>query len=257
MNDIVRKEGLTEVKVWDWPLRVLHWTNAGLIIFLILSMVGYEILEELGAGKAIRKPIKEIHAYVGHVLAVTLILRIIWGFVGNKYAQWSDIIPYKKERWINAFKNLGWVFGGLKGKPPVEKGHNSLASMLYVPLFAVLIMQVFSGVILSGEEFGTFPGSVLAGKSVETGVAYADDDEKHEKANGAAAVEGEGAKHGHGEESPLVEAMEEVHEVGYGFLLFFIAAHLAGLILHEIGERRGLLSSMISGSKYYEKDEVN
>ena len=54
----------------------------------------------------------------------------------------------------------------------------------------------------------------------------------------------------------MIEVAEELHELGLWFMLFFIAAHLAGLVLHEIGERRGLFSSMINGRKYYGKDEL-
>ncbi|MBI5599565.1 MAG: hypothetical protein HY890_07480 [Deltaproteobacteria bacterium] len=59
-----------------------------------------------------------------------------------------------------------------------------------------------------------------------------------------------------GEEGGLTEAFEEIHEFGLWFIIFHIAARLTGLVLHEIGERRGLLSSMVHGRKYYRGGEA-
>ncbi len=232
-----RRRGLVEVKVWDWQLRVLHWTIALLVITLLLLIVCYEWLEDMGIEEDSLEPLLKTHAYIGHILAVAFILRIVWGFAGNRYARWSDIIGLK---WSDIWGHIRWILGGLKGLPPVNIGHNPLASLFYIALFMVLTTQVISGIILAGEEFKMFPGNLIVKQGFVThaGTAIAHGDENEE------------------EEEGIEEVFEEVHEFGFYFIIFYLVAHLTGLVLHEVGERRGLFSSMINGSKYYHEEEL-
>ena len=39
------------VDVWDWPTRILHWLNAGIVIALIVLILGAEWMEELGVAR--------------------------------------------------------------------------------------------------------------------------------------------------------------------------------------------------------------
>ncbi|MEK7880881.1 MAG: cytochrome b/b6 domain-containing protein [Deltaproteobacteria bacterium] len=254
------KENISEVCVWDWQTRALHWINALLVISLMILAIGFEWMEELGATKAMRKPVKEIHAYIGYVFVVTFLLRIIWGFIGNSYARWSDTLPLSGKKWKEAFSNLRWVLGGLKGTPPVEVGHNPLASIAYAALFIVLVSQATTGLALSGKEFGMFPGTMIVAKENKVAeaapVVVPENGKEENKEDGREGIASGVKKEGEKEEDVMMEVAEELHEFGLWFMLFFIAAHLAGLVLHEIGERRGLFSSMINGRKYYGKDEL-
>ncbi len=233
------RKGLVEVRVWDWQLRILHWTIALLVISLILLILGHEWLEEMGIEEDSLEPLLETHAYIGHILAVAFILRIVWGFVGNRYARWHDIIGLK---WSDIWGHIRWILGGLKGVPPVSIGHNPLASLFYIPLFVVLTTQVISGVILAGEEFKMFPGNLIVENKIvtHTGEALAHGNEADEE-----------------EEKGIEEFFEEIHQFGFYFIIFYLVAHLTGLVLHEIGERRGLFSSMINGRKYYRQEELD
>lgn len=214
------------VDVWDVPTRVLHWLNALLILSLILIMLGNEGMEILGVKKKFREPVKELHAYIGHLFVITLTLRIIWGFVGNRFARWSDIIPYKAESWKAAWVNLRWYVSRFKGQSSRSVGHDPLASLIYTALFIVLIAQAVTGLLMAGIEFDLFPGTLF------TGVG--------------AKAELKGLMHG----------LEEVHEFGMLFMFFFIAAHLIGLVVHEVVEKKGLFSSMIHGKKYLPPGEA-
>ena len=80
-------------RVWDAPTRWFHWINAVCVVALVV--VGYLILN----GRALEIPrtsslkLKTIHTWVGYVFAANLLLRIVWGFVGNRYARWRAILP--------------------------------------------------------------------------------------------------------------------------------------------------------------------
>jgi len=214
------------VSIWDWQTRVLHWINAMLVITLILLALSVEGLEFLGVEKSIRKSVKVLHAYIGYILVFTIFLRILWGFWGNKFARWKDIIPYKEERWYAIGGHLRWYLNGLKGKPPIAIGHNPLASLFYIAIFLVLISQSITGLLLAGLEFNLFPASILFGGF------------------GGDAKESIG------------DVLGEIHEFGLWFLIIYIFAHISGVIIHEVKEKSGLFSSMIHGRKYFPKDRI-
>lgn len=211
--------------VWDWQTRVLHWVNALLVIALALLILGVEGMEKIGIEKALRRPVKELHSYLGHVFAVTLFLRIIWGFAGNRYARWPDMLPFGKEGRKAIGRNIRWYLSGFRGGAARVAGHDPLASLFYIALFIVLISQAVTGILLSGADFHTFPGTIFTGGMSE------------------AAVE------------KLEHSLEEVHEFGLPFILFFLAAHITGLVVHEVKEKTGLLSSMVHGKKYFKKED--
>jgi Ni/Fe-hydrogenase 1 B-type cytochrome subunit len=112
----------------------LHWANAILIITLALLALSTDDMKLLGVEKPIRRPVKEIHAYRGYVFIFTLTLRIFWGFIGNQYARWSDIIPYTK-KWRDIVGNIKWYFSGFKVQATAVIGHNPLASLFYILFF--------------------------------------------------------------------------------------------------------------------------
>lgn len=222
MNSSDKERILTEV--WDWPIRILHWVNAALVVTLVLLMLGKEGMEILGVEKALRAPVKKLHAYVGHLFVITFLLRVLWGFIGNEYSRWLDIIPYNKERWRSIGHNIKWYLSGFRGRAAHAVGHDPLASLFYIVLFIVLTSQMITGVILSGAEFKTFPGNIIVA------------------AIGQDAIKG------------LSETLEGVHVLGFFYILFFICAHVGGLVVHEIREKTGLFSSMIHGRKYFRKE---
>lgn len=218
------------VKTWDVQTRVLHWLNALIVIALALFALTMWKVESLGlpdeVSEMLMAILKKTHTYLGYFLAMTFTLRLILGFVGSRYARFSDMISFKKEHWRAIAGNIKWYLSGFKGDPPVAIGHNPLASLFYIPLFVVLISQVISGVILAGLEYEIFPGTFIMEKYGLEGV----------DAWGMAA--------------------ERAHVLGLYFILLFFLAHMAGLVVHEIGERCGLFSSMINGRKYFKKESI-
>lgn len=61
----------------------------------------------------------------------------------------------------------------------------------------------------------------------------------------------------HGESHESVPMwLVDVHAVGAFIIILFLLAHLGALALHDIVERRGLASSMISGYKFFSDSEI-
>ncbi len=210
--------------VWDRQTRILHWINALLIITLALLMIGKAGMEFLGVERSLRLPVKRLHAYIGYVFVFTFSLRVFWGFMGNTYARWTDMIPHRKEHLRAIWRNLRWYLSGFKGSPARAVGHDPSAAVFYAALFLILLSQSVTGLILSGTEFKMYPAFFFM-KSMSVS-----------------------ARQSFG--NPLGDA----HEFGFWFIILFLAAHLTGLVVHEVKEKTGLLSSMIHGKKYFPKD---
>lgn len=215
---------MVAVKVWDWETRILHWINAALIIALMILALGNEALHDLGVKKAMRKEIWHWHVYVGYALIFSFFLRLIWGFFGNRYARWTDINPFTRDKLGYIAHKIKWYLGRGRGDLPKYLGHDPLGSLFYISVFIVILLSLSTGIILAGVELHLAPW-----KGFFSGYSHA----AREMIEGAA---------------------EEVHEFGLYFIIFFLFAHLGAIIVHEVKERSGLLSSMVHGSKYIPKD---
>ncbi|MFA9461962.1 cytochrome b/b6 domain-containing protein [Thiohalorhabdus sp. Cl-TMA] len=56
--------------------------------------------------------------------------------------------------------------------------------------------------------------------------------------------------------SELGELWEAVHETGFWIILGFVVLHLVMVAVHEVTERRSLVSAMIHGRKYFTAEEL-
>ncbi|MGH8120221.1 MAG: cytochrome b/b6 domain-containing protein, partial [Gammaproteobacteria bacterium] len=89
------------VQVWDIWIRLFHWSLVAMFI------VAYFTAEEENI----------IHIYSGYAVPGLITFRIVWGFIGTKYARFSDFI-YGSKRLIQYIRGL------LTGKPEHYLGHN-------------------------------------------------------------------------------------------------------------------------------------
>jgi Ni/Fe-hydrogenase 1 B-type cytochrome subunit len=47
----------------------------------------------------------------------------------------------------------------------------------------------------------------------------------------------------------LMEEIKEIHETVYNFILIFVPIHIAGVIIAEVKDEKGLISTMVNGKK--------
>ncbi|VAV85657.1 hypothetical protein MNBD_DELTA01-2013 [hydrothermal vent metagenome] len=196
-------------------LRFVHWTNAVLLLTLILLALGFEFGGELGISESLEKNLEVLHASVGHVLAFMVLLRVVLAFTGKEYKRWSSVIPYRRRDWKGIGLKVRAMIGlGGRGRPaPV--GANPIATLLYIAVFFVIIGQAVTGIYMAGEEFKMAPGVMLLP----------------------------------GGESELVEVMEEFHEFGFWFIMFFIGLHLGGPLIHYATRGFGTGAAQLPASK--------
>jgi cytochrome b len=197
--------GNEKVKVWDIAVRVFHWS------LVILFTLAYLTGEEEGA----------LHNNAGYIVLGLLAFRLLWGFVGTRYARFSDFI-YGPGATIAYARSL------LASNPVRYLGHNPLGGWMIVALLLSIFVTCWSGI----EYIGSKGQGPLAGNThILTGFAVADEGNKKEHAD-----EGD-------------EFWEEVHEIFANLSVLLVVIHIAGVVASSRMHHENLAKSMITGYK--------
>jgi Ni,Fe-hydrogenase I cytochrome b subunit len=88
--------------VWQWPVRMTHWCNAYSILILAVTglYMGHPFITVSGpAGQHfVMGWTKTIHFYAAIVFALSVVSRLLWMFMGNRYSTWDKFIPVARRR---------------------------------------------------------------------------------------------------------------------------------------------------------------
>jgi cytochrome b len=124
---------MRSVPVWDFPTRIFHWTLA------VAVVTSYLTGEEEGVWFV-------VHTVSGYTVALLLVFRLVWGFVGSAHSRFSDFVY--SGRSVNDYaKQL------LQFNPPRFVGHNPLGGLMVILMLLVLAGTVATG-LLSGDKDG-------------------------------------------------------------------------------------------------------
>jgi cytochrome b len=122
---------LPRVKLWDWPVRVVHWAFVLLLPALWWTVENHDL---------------ETHKQLGMVMVILVAFRLLWGLVGSSTARFSGFVrgPVAVMRYVRS------LFGGPAGEPVV--GHNPLGGWSVVLLLGLLTWQVGMGLIAQDTD---------------------------------------------------------------------------------------------------------
>lgn len=164
-------------------------------------------------------------------------MRIVWGFVGTRYARFSDFV--RSPRVV-----VRYLRDNLRGQADYYLGHNPAGGLMAIALIVSLLVTTGAGMVLLAADEGEGPLAgwlVTAGErpqgSTETEPVSADRDER----------ESEESK------SPLAESAEEVHEFFANLTLALVLLHILGVIVESLRERQNLARAMVTGHKRRER----
>lgn len=121
---------MRSVKVWDPLVRIFHWGTAFLFI------ANFALLEEDGTA----------HRYAGYLLFALVLVRLLWGLTGTRYARFSAFWPSLSE--ISAH-----LFGLFKKEAAPHISHNPLGAVMVYNLLATLVLISVTGIMMGTDRF--------------------------------------------------------------------------------------------------------
>lgn len=142
---------LEPVYVWDLVVRSTHWLIA--LSMLVLAITGiyigrpFLIADGEAGQRFVMGTVKIVHYYAAIVFSLAVGSRILWMFIGPKYARWRQFIPISRKRrrdLIGTFR----FYTMLDDEPPMSVGHNPLAGLTYVAVFGLYLIIILTGFAL-------------------------------------------------------------------------------------------------------------
>lgn len=117
-------------KIWDPFIRAFHWAVAlGFTANLLLT-----------------RPGKTTHRYIGYALLALLALRLIWGFLGPRWARFTSFPPSPRAA-------LGHLAEMATGRRHAHKGHSPLGALMVYNMLLTLLLTSLTGYGLTTLAF--------------------------------------------------------------------------------------------------------
>lgn len=204
---------MSEVKVWDPFVRFFHWSVVA--CFFIAYFTEDDVMW--------------LHELAGYAILFLVIARIGWGFIGTRYARFSNFIykPSTVKQYLNDMRHF---------KSRRYLGHNPAGGIMVIVLMLMLLLTSWSGIQLEELE--------ESAKSANTTA--------HSYAFHLQIIKSAAADSEHKEESAGHEFWEEVHELFANITLFLVFLHVAGVIFSSMAHGENLVRSMVTGRKQKE-----
>lgn len=120
----------TRIRLWDWPVRLVHWSLAALIAALWWTWKTDQMA---------------IHERLGYLALALLVFRLFWGVAGASTARFAGFV--KGPAAVGAYVRK--LFG--KGGEPVV-GHNPLGGWSVVALLGTVLAEVTIGLFVQDTD---------------------------------------------------------------------------------------------------------
>ncbi len=224
-QQLAEAQSIRSVYVYELPVRLWHLVNA--LAIVVLAVTGWLIASPLHSpsGEAsshyLMGYIRFAHFAAGYVLAVGLLGRIYWAFVGNWYARELFWVPlFQWAYWQDVWAMLKW-YGFASRQPGQYIGHNPLARLAMFFLFLLpLVFMLLTGFALyaEGQQVGSWFEGIF------------------------------------GWVIPLFGSSQDVHtahHLGMWSVFCFIIVHVYAAVREEILGRSSMVSTMVSGHRTF------
>ncbi|MEZ5535478.1 MAG: cytochrome b/b6 domain-containing protein [Thiolinea sp.] len=127
------------ILVWDWPTRVFHWAFA-------LSFAGAYLTSE-------SERYSDWHMALGYLFAGLLVFRLVWGFIGGRYARFGSFM-------FGPSAIMAYLKSLTSRQPTHFTGHNPIGGIAIFLLLGLGALIAVSGVGLD-FEIGGYDGEEL------------------------------------------------------------------------------------------------
>jgi Ni/Fe-hydrogenase 1 B-type cytochrome subunit len=214
--------------VWQWPIRLSHWINviSVMVLFLTGAYIAHPQLAPSGEPfqHFVMGRVREVHFAFAFVFLISFLWRVYWFWMGNNYARSGFPFVWRRAWWRDLVTQARSYLSLRRGH--VHLGHNALAGLTYT-IFVIGLgwCQIFTGLALYSESnpggfWDHLVGWVLplCGGSFRTHMWH--------------------------------------HMFSWAFIVFAVL-HLYVVLFDSHQYRNGLLSSIVSGYKFYEEGDLD
>lgn len=137
------------VRLWDAPVRIVHW-----LLVVLIAFSWWASDDHL-----------DWHRWSGYTIVGLVLFRIYWGFAGSGAARFSSFVKGPEA-------TLAYVATLARRDPSQLPGHNPLGALSVLAFLAVLLVQVATG-LFSVDVDGFESGPLSDRVSFETGRIFA------------------------------------------------------------------------------------
>lgn len=216
--------GQVRVYVWEWPVRIVHWVIFCSIV--ILSITGYYMHSPFvvphGRTAYVMGTMRFVHVLTGFAFLSAVLLRIVWFFLGNRWARWDQYLPVTRER-LKDIAETGKYYGFMSWSPKPHIGHNAMAGASYLFVYGAAVVEILTGFAMFSQVLGNKTLLFFFGwlpRMID------------------------------------IQWLREIHFLlMFVFWMFFIH-HLYTAILVSIEEENGVMESIFSGYKFVPEHEL-
>jgi Ni/Fe-hydrogenase 1 B-type cytochrome subunit len=215
------------VYVWELPVRLYHWLNAVCVVALVIT--GYLIGTPFSVSYSAEAyqqywfgTVRFVHFVAAFVLFFNFLVRIYWGFVGNRFARWTNFLPFTRSQReeIREVLRVDVLQTQLQGR--ISLGHNALAGWVYFLTFLAFLFQAITGFALYSSMSTSFLPRMFAWIVPLMGGDF---------------------------------AVRQWHHAFMWFFILFTIVHVYLVFYHDYIEGRGTTSSMVGGWKFEREND--
>jgi len=137
LNDTVGATGKVKqaIMVWDMPVRVFHW-------LLVICFAGAWLSSE-------SERLAMIHYAFGYTACVLVLIRLVWGVIGTRYARFNQFLKSPKAV-------IGHFMAMLRGHPHHDVGHNPAGGLVMFALMLLMLLIGLTGYLVVKDFLGNF-----------------------------------------------------------------------------------------------------
>ena len=158
------KDGRIKVYIWEFPVRLTHWIN--FLCILILSVTGYYIgdpfIHAVSSKQYIMGWTRFIHFVAAYTFMMSMIIRLYWALMGNKYACYKVWFPFSGKKLHDLLGTIKFYLF-LSKEPPKNIGHTAVAGLTYLIVFSIFIFEIFSGFAMYSVNHSGTIWTILGG----------------------------------------------------------------------------------------------
>lgn len=122
---------MKKIKVFDWPTRLFHWMFA-------LGFASAYFIADTADDESVLFP---VHMLIGLTIAAMVLLRIIWGFLGSRFARFSSF-PIQPQQLIGYLTS---IFTSTKRR---FVGHNPASAWAAMIMLLLALSLAVTGIMM-------------------------------------------------------------------------------------------------------------